>query len=81
MGSIRNGTSEVSLLATGDCGPVHGPNDGFPLERYTELVRPTLASVDLRVGHCERQYSARGEYDVRRVAARPSAARDGADFH
>ena len=50
----------ISFIGTGDCGPVHGPADGFPVERYTELVRPTLASVDLRFANCERQYSARG---------------------
>lgn len=50
---------EISFLGVGDCGPAHGPNDGYPLERYTELVRPTLASVDLRFADCERQYSAR----------------------
>ncbi len=54
---------EISFLGTGDCGPVHGPNDGFPIERYTELVRPTLAAVDLRFVNCERQYSRRGTYD------------------
>jgi hypothetical protein len=52
--------SEISFLGTGDVGPVHGPNDGFPIERYTELVRPTLAEADLRFGNCERQYSERG---------------------
>lgn len=52
--------SEISFIGTGDCGPVHGTADGFPVERYTELVRPTLASVDLRFANCERQYSARG---------------------
>jgi poly-gamma-glutamate synthesis protein (capsule biosynthesis protein) len=51
---------EISFLGTGDCGPVHGPKDGFPIERYTELVRPTLRSADLRFGNCERQYSSRG---------------------
>ena len=51
---------EVSFLGTGDCGPVHGPAEGFPIERYTELVRPTLAEVDLRFANCERQYSTRG---------------------
>jgi hypothetical protein len=30
--------AEISFLGTGDCGPVHGPQDGFPIERYTELV-------------------------------------------
>ena len=52
--------AEISFIGTGDCGPVHGPKDGFPIERYTELVRPTLESVDLRFGNCERQYSRRG---------------------
>jgi hypothetical protein len=52
--------NEVSFLATGDVGPVHGPKDGFPIERYTELVRPVMQGVDLRFGNCERQYSNRG---------------------
>src|SRR4029079_2932443 len=52
--------AEISFLGTGDCGPVHGPADGFPIERYTELVRPVLRSVDLRFANCERQYSSRG---------------------
>ncbi len=55
--AVRN---EVSFLATGDVGPVHGPKDGFPVERYTELVRPVMQGVDLRFGNCERQYSNRG---------------------
>ena len=50
---------EISFIGTGDCGPTHGPQDGFPIARYTDLVRPTLAAVDLRFGNCERQYSAR----------------------
>src|SRR3954454_8620856 len=52
--------AEISFIGTGDCGPVHGPADGFPIERYTELVRPTLRAVDLRFANCERQYSSRG---------------------
>ena len=56
----QKSAAEISFLGTGDCGPVHGPKDGFPIERYTELVRPTLAAVDLRFANCERQYSARG---------------------
>lgn len=52
-------SSEITFLGAGDCGPTHGPRDGFPIERYTELVRPTLASVNLRFCNCERQYSAR----------------------
>ncbi|MGZ8267047.1 MAG: CapA family protein [Burkholderiales bacterium] len=53
--------ADISFIGTGDCGPVHGPADGFLIERYTELVRPTLQSVDLRFSNCERQYSSRGQ--------------------
>ena len=60
MALPQNGSSEISFIGTGDCGPVHGPDDGFPIERYSELVRPTLRSVDLRFANCERQYSERG---------------------
>jgi Bacterial capsule synthesis protein PGA_cap len=60
MAVTPSGTAEISFIGTGDCGPVHGPQDGFPVERYTELVRPVLAAVDLRFANCERQYSARG---------------------
>jgi poly-gamma-glutamate capsule biosynthesis protein CapA/YwtB (metallophosphatase superfamily) len=69
--------SEVVFLGTGDCGPVHGPADGFPIERYTELVRPTLAAADLRFGNCERQYSARGTVSERAPHGRqpPSMAK------
>ena len=42
---MAKGNSEVSFIGTGDCGPVHGPGDGFPVEGYTELVRPVLAQV------------------------------------
>ena len=59
MANLHDGSPEISFLGTGDCGPTHGPKDGFPIERYSELVRPTLAAVDLRFGNCERQYSAR----------------------
>lgn len=57
---MAQGSSEVTFIGTGDCGPVHGPREGFPIERYTELVRPVLEKVDLRFGNCERQYSSRG---------------------
>ena len=60
MTKLSNDASEVSFLGTGDCGPIHSARDGYPLERFTELVRPVLASVDLRLGQCERQYSTRG---------------------
>jgi Bacterial capsule synthesis protein PGA_cap len=62
--SAENQSPEVSFLGTGDCGPVHGPKQGFPIDRYTELVRPTLAGVDLRFSNCERQYSLRGAYSA-----------------
>lgn len=46
---------EISFLGVGDVGPVHGPAD-----QYCELALPTLQSVDIRFGNCERQYSTRG---------------------
>ena len=51
--------STASLLIAGDCGPAHGPADGFPIEGYTELVRPALERVDMRFVNCMRTYSAR----------------------
>ncbi len=59
MATSSNNGTEITFLGAGDCGPTHGPKDGFPIERYTELVRPTLAAADMRFGNCERQYSAR----------------------
>ena len=50
----------ITFVGAGDCGPVHGPKDGFSVEGYTELVRPVLHTFDLRFGNCERQYSSRG---------------------
>ena len=38
-------SSAISFVGTGDIGPVHGPKDGFPVERYTELVRPTMLDI------------------------------------
>jgi len=52
-------SSDIVLLGAGDCGPVHGPADGFPLEGYSALVQPVLSTADIRFGNCERQYSAR----------------------
>jgi poly-gamma-glutamate capsule biosynthesis protein CapA/YwtB (metallophosphatase superfamily) len=57
-----NTQQTISFIGAGDCGPVHGAKDGFPVERYSELVRPTLATADIRFVNCERQYSSRGEY-------------------
>ena len=61
--TANKNSNQISLLVAGDCGPVHGPKDGFPIERYSELVRPTLAKADLRFANCMRQYSARGTYN------------------
>ena len=58
--NIGSNGSTISFIGTGDCGPTHGPKDGFPIEQYTELVVPTLQAVDLRFSNCERQYSRRG---------------------
>ena len=49
-----------TVLIAGDCGPAHGPADGFPLERYTELIRPVLEQADIRFVNCMRTYSTRG---------------------
>ena len=59
---MQSPTKDISLLLAGDCGPVHGPKDGFPVEGYTELVRPVLDKADLRFVNCMRTYSSRGAY-------------------
>ena len=51
-------SNEIVFLAAGDCGPVHGPDEGYPLERYAEGVRRVFSEADLRFANCERQYSA-----------------------
>ncbi len=58
--SVQPASRALSFLAAGDCGPTQEDKDGFALERYTELVRPVLASADLRYVNCLRQYSLRG---------------------
>ena len=55
-------TKISSVLIAGDCGPAHGRADGFPIESYTELVRPVLEKADFRFVNCMRTYSSRGEY-------------------
>ena len=50
--------SEVVLLGAGDIGPVHAP-----IDQYSTLVQPTLATADIRFGNCERQYSRRGVHN------------------
>ena len=49
-----------SILLAGDCGPSHGPADGFPIESYTERVLPVLKQADMRFVNCMRTYSTRG---------------------
>lgn len=51
-----------SILIGGDCGPAHGPAEGFPIAGYTELVGPVLAQADFRFVNCMRTYSTRGVY-------------------
>jgi poly-gamma-glutamate capsule biosynthesis protein CapA/YwtB (metallophosphatase superfamily) len=48
-------TEAVVLLGCGDVGPIHEP-----VEQYSELVRDTLASADIRFAQVERTYSERG---------------------
>src|SRR6478609_9233291 len=76
MGEIR-AHDEGGTMSAGEIS-VLGPNDGFPIERYTELVRPTLQAVDLRFANCERQYSnlganARAEGDGQPHGRQPPA--------
>lgn len=49
----------ATVLLGGDCGPTHGPADGFPIEGYTELLQPVLRQADLRFVNCMRTYSQR----------------------
>ena len=49
----------VVLMGCGDVGPIHEPMDA-----YSALARPTLASADLRFGQVERVYSERGTLQV-----------------
>lgn len=52
----------LSILIGGDCGPALGPAEGFPIEGYTELIRPALEKADIRFVNCMRTYSSRGVY-------------------
>ncbi len=52
-------TNNVILLGCGDVGPIHEP-----LEAYSVLVRPTLATGDIRFAQVERIYSDRGALQV-----------------
>ena len=57
MAIASENSLEISFLGAGDCGPCGPATADFPMERYSELVRPTLQAVDLRFGNCECQYS------------------------
>lgn len=46
---------QITLLACGDIGPIHGPAD-----QYAALARERLAAADIRFGQIERVYSTRG---------------------
>ncbi len=50
---------KVVLLGVGDIGPIHEP-----IGPYSELVRSTLATGDIRFAQCERLYSERGALQV-----------------
>src|SRR5262245_34483510 len=50
---------EVILLGCGDVGPFHEPVD-----KYSTLVRSTLATGNIRFAQCERVYSERGSLQV-----------------
>lgn len=51
--------SNVTVVIGGDCGPTHGPSEGFPVEGYTELIGPVLRAADIRFVNCMRTYSNR----------------------
>jgi len=54
------GPASISLLIGGDCGPVRNETVTFPIEHYSELIRPVLQNADLRFVNCMRTYSSRG---------------------
>ncbi len=47
------------LMGCGDVGPIHEP-----MEAYSALARPTLATADIRFAQCERVYSELGALQV-----------------
>ena len=49
----------ITLLGCGDVGPTKEP-----LRPYSDLVRPLLATADIRFGECERVYSERGMFQL-----------------
>src|SRR5215210_2602621 len=55
----RSKSADVVILGCGDVGPLEEP-----LERYAELVRPVLATADIRFAQVERVYSERGSLQL-----------------
>lgn len=53
-------SDRATVLIGGDCGPTHGPKDGYPIEGYTELLKPALEQADMRFVNCMRTYSDSG---------------------
>lgn len=53
----------ANVLVAGDCGPVHGPDQGFPIRGYTDSILPTLQAADFRLVNCMRTYSTRPTTD------------------
>ena len=49
----------ISLLGCGDVGPTEEP-----MSAYSTLIRPILATGDIRFGQCERVYSERGSMQI-----------------
>ncbi|KQS95472.1 CapA family protein [Rhizobium sp. Leaf386] len=47
----------ANVIIAGDCGPAHGPEDGFPVGGYIDLIAPTLKTADFRLVNCMRTYS------------------------
>ncbi len=59
MAASNQNSAEISFIGAGDCGPCGPTTPEFPVDRYSELVRSTMKSVDLRFVNCERVYSSR----------------------
>src|SRR5271154_7037098 len=57
--SSSDKNNSVHLFAVGDVGPIHEP-----LSTFSELVRDTLKTADIRFAQCERVYSERGYMQV-----------------
>ena len=51
--------AKIVLFGCGDVGPIDEP-----MEPYSTLARPVLATADIRFAQCERIYSERGSFQV-----------------